>query len=229
MEEKKLNNKNTSDKAADNKIPIEREEIPKAESENQISELELKETELKKLFGKIEEIEKQNSELKDTLLRKAAEFENYKRRNENDQLNIIKYAAESFIRNILTVYDDLERSLSHIDENTNSSGTAGGFESTKKGLLLVFEKFGKILDNQGVKKIDAKGKPFDVHFHEALMQQPAEGVAPHTVLEVLEPGYMYKDRVIRHAKVIVSQEMDHSQIQPDEKSISNEDNSTEQE
>ena len=229
MEDEKLNKQNTSNKETDNKIPIEREEISKAENENQISELEFKEAELKALVGKITEIEKQNSELKDALLRKAAEFENYKRRNENDQLNIIKYAAESFIRNILPVYDDLERSLSHIDEAANPVGTAGGFDSTKKGLMLVFEKFGKILENQGVKKIDAKGKPFDVHFHEALMQQPAEGVAPHTVLEVLEPGYMYKDRVIRHAKVIVSQEMDHTQIQPGNSLDSNEVNSTEQE
>ncbi len=229
MEDEKLNKQNASDKETDNKIPIEREETPKAENGNQINGLELKEVELKALADKIAEIEKQNSELKDALLRKAAEFENYKRRNENDQLNIIKYAAESFIRNILPVYDDLERSLSHIDEPANTAASPGGFDSTRKGLMLVFEKFGKILENQGVKKIDAKGKPFDVHFHEALMQQPAEGVAPHTVLEVLEPGYMYKDRVIRHAKVIVSQEMDHSQIQPDDSTSHNDDNSTEKE
>lgn len=229
MEDEKLNKQNSSNKEADNKIPIEREEVSKTETENKSSGLESNEAELKKLNDKIAEIEKQNLELKDALLRKAAEFENFKRRNENDQLNIIKYAAESFIRNILPVYDDLERSLSHIDEVPNSAGTSGGFDSTKKGLMLVFEKFGKILENQGVMKIDAKGKPFDVHFHEALMQQPAQGVAPHTVLEVLEPGYLYKDRVIRHAKVIVSQEMDHSQIKPDNDSSTIEGNSNEQE
>ncbi|OGV88581.1 MAG: nucleotide exchange factor GrpE, partial [Melioribacter sp. RIFOXYB12_FULL_38_5] len=76
-----------------------------------------------------------------------------------------------------------------------------------KGLQLVFDKFNKTLDAQGVKKIEAKGQPFDVHFHEALMQQPVEGVAPHTVLDVIEPGYLYKDKVIRHAKVIVSAEL----------------------
>ncbi|MFA5805083.1 MAG: nucleotide exchange factor GrpE [Melioribacteraceae bacterium] len=222
MEEEKLNKQNDAKKENDNKIPIEREENPAQENETQLSETLLNETELKNALEKIAEVEKQNSELKDALLRKAAEFENFKRRNENDQLNILKYAAESFIRNILPIYDDLERSLSHIDEATN-------FDSTKKGLLLVYEKFGKILDNQGVKKIDAKGKPFDVHFHEALMQQPAEGVLPHTVLEVLEPGYMYKDRVIRHAKVIVSQEMNHSQDQNEGTDINNKDNSTEQE
>ncbi|MBA4407759.1 nucleotide exchange factor GrpE [bacterium] len=222
MEAEKLNKQNESKEIDANKIPIERAENLAGENEILQGETVLNETELKKALEKIAEVEKQNTELKDALLRKAAEFENFKRRNENDQFNIIKYAAESFIRNILPIYDDLERSLSHIDEATN-------FESTKKGLSLVFEKFGKILDNQGVKKIEAKGKPFDVHFHEALMQQPAEGIPPHTVLEVLEPGYMYKDRVIRHAKVIVSQEMDHSQNQPESEDKNNIENSSEQE
>lgn len=220
MEEKKLNKQNRSKEEDKNKIPIEREENSAAENESQPGETILNETEIKNALDKISEIQKENVELKDALLRKAAEFENFKRRNENDQLNILKYAAESFIRNILPIYDDLERSLAHIDEATN-------FDSTKKGLMLVYEKFGKILDNQGVKKIEAKGKPFDVHFHEALMQQPAEGIPPHTVLEVLEPGYMYKDRVIRHSKVIVSQEMNQSQDQ--QKRTDNNDSPTEQE
>lgn len=222
MEEEKLSKQNSSKEEDNNKIPIEREETPAQENKNQVSESLPIEIELKNALEKISELEKQNSELKDSLLRKAAEFENYKRRNENDQLNILKYAAESFIRNILPIYDDLERSLSHIDEATS-------FDSTKKGLLLVFEKFGKILDAQGIKKIDAKGKPFDVHFHEALMQQPSVGVPPHTVLEVLETGYIYKDRVIRHAKVIVSQEMDHSQDKHNGTDNNKNDNSTEQE
>ena len=197
METDNLNKENNAKE--ENKIPIERE---KNTGGNEASAAEQKQSdELSTALNKIAELEKLNSELKDTLLRKAAEFENYKRRTENDQLNILKYAAESFIKNILPVYDDLERSLSHIDEETN-------FESTKKGLLLVHEKFGKIMEAQGIKKIDAKGKQFDVHYHEALMQQPAAGVPPHTVLEVLEPGYIYKDRVIRHAKVIVSQELE---------------------
>ena len=199
MEEKELNKEQNTPQENENNIPIEREDKSEPAAENQQTELALKIAELESAIQKITELEKQNSELKDTLLRKAAEFENYKRRNENDQLNILKYAAESFIRNILPVYDDLERSLSHIDDENN-------IDSTKKGLLLVFEKFGKILENQGIKRIDAKGKPFDVHLHEALMQQPAEGVAPHTVLDVLEQGYMYKDRVLRHAKVVVSSE-----------------------
>jgi molecular chaperone GrpE len=197
--EEELNKHNGSSEEDENKIPIERVESKDAKTNAQPNELELKDAELKNSLEKIAELEKQISELKDSLLRKAAEFENYKRRSENDQLNILKYAAESFIRNILPIYDDLERSLLHIDDENN-------FESTKKGLLFVFDKFEKVLESQGIKKIDAKGKPFDVHYHEALMQQQADGVAPHTVLDVIEPGYLYKDKVIKHAKVIVSAE-----------------------
>lgn len=197
MEEMKDQNDITNQE--DNSIPIERVE----KKEDQVQEQEHDQEKINNeeiLQGKIVELEKQTAELKDSLLRKVAEFENYKRRNENEQMNLLKYAAEPFIKSVLSVYDDLERSLSHIDDENS-------FESTKKGLQLVFDKFNKTLDAQGVKKIEAKGQPFDVHFHEALMQQPVEGVAPHTVLDVIEHGYLYKDKVIRHAKVIVSAEL----------------------
>ncbi len=198
MEEKNKKEKEETEES-DNRIPIEKVENSEKQKETPLIESDTMESELKSAVEKISELEKLNAELKDSFLRKVADFENYKRRNENDQLNILKYAAEPFIRNVLQIYDDLERSLSHIDDPNN-------LESTKKGLLMVFEKFGKILESQGVKRIDAKGQPFNVDFHEALMQQPAEGIAPHTVLDVIEPGYIYKDRVIRHAKVIVSAE-----------------------
>lgn len=206
MEEMKDQNDLTNQE--DNSIPIERVEKQEDQAQEQPAptrssdrgEEQEKINNEEILQGKIVELEKQTAELKDSLLRKVAEFENYKRRNENEQMNLLKYAAEPFIKSVLSVYDDLERSLSHIDDENS-------FESTKKGLQLVYDKFNKTLDAQGVKKIEAKGKPFDVHFHEALMQQPVEGVAPHTVLDVIEPGYLYKDKVIRHAKVIVSAEL----------------------
>ena len=148
---------------------------------------------------KLTKLENEISNLKDQLLRKAAEFENYKRRTENDQLNLIKYSAESFIIKLLPVVDDFERSLLHI-ENTKDS------EAIKKGIKLVYDKLTKILTDQGVSKIEAVGNPFNVDYHDALLQKKAEDVPPHTVLEEIETGYMYKDRVIRHSKVIVSDE-----------------------
>ncbi len=148
---------------------------------------------------KIDKLEKEIQDYKDKLLRKAAEFENYKRRTENDQLNLIKYAAETFIVKLLPTVDDLERSLSHMEN-------AKDIEAIKDGIKLVYDKLVKVLDDQGVKKIESVGKPFDVHFHEALMQRKDEKTPPHTVLDELEKGYIYKDRVIRHTKVIVSDE-----------------------
>jgi molecular chaperone GrpE len=155
--------------------------------------------ELNNAKNKIEQLEKETADNKDRLLRKAAEFENFKRRTENDQLNLIKYAAESLIIKLLPVIDDFERSLQHIDSTKE-------IESIKQGINLIYDKFVKVLDGQGVKKIDSIGKPFDVHYHEALLQRKVKGVEPHTVIDEVEKGYMYKDRVIRHAKVIVSEE-----------------------
>ena len=157
------------------------------------------EKEFEKFNVQIENLEKEKDALRDQLLRKAAEFENYKRRTETEQTNLLKYSSESIIAKLLPIIDDLERSLKHMDD-------AKDLDSIKNGVKMIYDKFMRILDAQGVKKIEAAGKPFDVDFHEALMQQKSDGVEPHTVLEEVESGYIYKDRVIRHAKVIVSEE-----------------------
>jgi len=202
MKQKKDEMKET-EVTKENSISDESEKIINEEESNSQIDVENKENKSTdsdiEQTSKIQELETKINELKDAFLRKAAEFENYKRRTENDQFNLLKYAAEPFIINILSVYDDLERSLEHIDEENS-------FDSLKKGLQLVYDNFTKILENQGVKKFEAKGKPFNVEFHEALMQRQDDNVEPHTVLEVIEHGYSYKDKIIRHAKVIVSAE-----------------------
>lgn len=171
------------------------EEKNEETKEDQIKE----EKEESKSEEKVTELENEVAELKDKLLRKAAEFENYKRRTENDQLNLLTYAAESFIQRLLPVVDDFERSLQHINE-------AQEVDAIKQGLKLIYDKFMKVLDDQGVKKMESIGQPFNVEYHEALLQRPDDSVEPHTVLEEIEKGYMYKDKVIRHAKVIVSED-----------------------
>jgi molecular chaperone GrpE len=151
------------------------------------------------LEEKINALEEELNKYKELALRKAAEFENYKRRTENDQLNLLKYAAESLIVKLLPTVDDLERSLEHMTEETD-------VQKIKEGVQLIYNKFVKNLYDQGVKKMESIGKPFSVEFHEALMQRADDSVPPHTVIDELETGYMYKDRVIRHAKVIVSED-----------------------
>lgn len=144
-----------------------------------------------------EKLEAEIQELKDRLLRRAAEFENYKKRTEAEISEIIKYAAKDFIISILSVYDDLNRSLEHVKD-------AKDIDAIKSGMQLVFDKFTKVLKEQGVEKMQAKGSEFDFNLHDALMQQPSEDVPPDTVIEEVEPGYTYKEKVIKHAKVVVS-------------------------
>jgi len=141
---------------------------------------------------------KQVDDLNDRLIRKVAEFENYKRRTDVEQSNLIKYSGEFFVKKILPVIDDFERSIQFLN-NLNQED-----KSIFNGIVLVYEKLMKSLSEQGVSKIEALNKEFDVQFHEAIMQKPAEGVAPLTVIEEAETGYMFKDKVIRHTKVIVS-------------------------
>ncbi|MCW8805781.1 MAG: nucleotide exchange factor GrpE [Ignavibacteriaceae bacterium] len=171
------------------------------------------------LDSKIAELESQVKELQDKLLRKAAEFENYKRRTENDQFNLINYAAESFIIKFLPIVDDFERSMDHIDDIENN-------KSVKDGIKLVYEKLLKLLNEQGVKKMQTKGEPFNVDYHDALMQRKDNSVPPHTVLEEVESGYLYRDKVIRHAKVIVSEysSADENQVSNDDSSDSSTEN-----
>lgn len=179
----------------ENKITENEETIDESVKENEDENEKL----IDKSEEKIAELEAQVKEWHDKFLRKAAEFENYKRRTENDQFNLINYAAESFIIKLLPVVDDFERTLQHIDDDNN-------IDAVKEGIKLVYEKLLKVLDEQGVKKMKVKGEPFNVDYHDALMQRKDDSVPSHTVLEEIEKGYIYRDKVIRHAKVIVSEE-----------------------
>ena len=208
--------KHKKDKHQDEPNKISEQEENKSEELGQDKKIDADE----KSEAKIAELEAQVKEWQDKLLRKAAEFENYKRRTENDQFNLINYAAESFIIKLLSIVDDFERSMNHIDDIENN-------KSVKDGIKLVYEKLQKLLIEQGVKKMQTKGEPFNVDYHDALMQRIDNSVPPHTVLEEVESGYLYRDKVIRHAKVIVSEDS-----ADDENQISNEgssDSSTENE
>jgi len=210
--------KHKKDKPLDELNKISEQEDNKSEVSEPDAKIEV--SNFEQADTKIAELEKQVKEWQDKLLRKAAEFENYKRRTENDQFNLINYAAESFIIKLLPIVDDFERSMDHIDDIENN-------KSVKDGIKLVYEKLQKLLIEQGVKKIQTKGEPFNVDYHDALMQRKDNSVPPHTVLEEVESGYIYRDKVIRHAKVIVSEDST-----ADENQISNEgssDSSTENE
>lgn len=192
-------NKETNTPESD-EIPIEKN---KTENEIETAVEESSKSEDEEIKEEVSP-ENQVNELKDQLLRKAAEFENYKRRTEVYQSELLKYAAESFILKVLPVYNDFERSLSHIKE-------AKDVDAIKAGLQLVFDKFTKALNEQGVSKMVTVGREFDFNLHEALLQQEADNAPPNTVIQEVEPGYLYKDKVLKHAKVIVSKEKEETE------------------
>lgn len=149
------------------------------------------------LTEKCAELEKQAAQYKDHMLRKAAEFENYKRRTETESMNFVKFAGENIITQLLPVLDDLTRSLTSGKEKYDN-------DPFYKGIELINTKFNKILESQGLKKMETVGTPFNVEYHDALMQVPRNDVPSHTIVEEVETGYLLFDKVIRHAKVIVS-------------------------
>ena len=147
----------------------------------------------------LDEARKAAEGFKDQLLRKAAEFENYKRRAETDYLNTVKNANEGLILSLLPILDDLLRSLKAGKDQKD-------YDAFYKGVELVSAKFSKTLESQGVTPFESTGKPFDVEYHDALLQIPRNDVPPHTVVEEVERGYKLYDKILRHAKVIVSAE-----------------------
>jgi molecular chaperone GrpE len=150
---------------------------------------------------KIKELEKQVSQLKDQYLRTAAEFENYKRRTDSERSEFFAYAGEKVIADMLPVLDDFDRTMESFDKSHDK-------DALKKGIDIVYDKFKNVLEKHGLKIMDSGGKKFDVNLHEAILQQPDMEKDPDTVLTTVEKGYFLKDKVLRHAKVVVSSKPD---------------------
>jgi len=131
-------------------------------------------------------------------LRLSAELQNLRRRYDREMSNTVIYANQKLIESLIPVIDELELALKASDKNKN-------FEAFRNGVEMIYRKLMQILEKEGVTPIQAEGKPFDYNFHEAVMTRKQKGVPPGTILEVVQKGYMYKDRVLRHAKVIVAQ------------------------
>lgn len=151
--------------------------------------------------GNSEGTEAEVQNLRELLQRKVAEFENYRRRTENDLVNSTAYGIEKVIKELLPVYDDLQRSIESVEK-----GETKDFETLKTGVKLIYDKFRGVLEREGLTEINTVGKPFDVELSTALMQVPKEDVPPHTVIESFDKGYKLNGKVIRHEKVMVSSE-----------------------
>ena len=138
-------------------------------------------------------------ELKEQLLYKAAEFDNFRRRTIKEKAELILNGSEKAVQAVLPVADDMERALEN-GEKTDDP------EVLREGMELIYQKFMKALESLGVKKIDPTDADFDVDFHEAIAMVPGMGDEKSgKVLDCVQTGYTLNDKVIRHAKVAVGQ------------------------
>lgn len=143
------------------------------------------------------ELQQQNAELENRLVRAQAEMENIRKRSRREIEESRKYQNLDIVRSLLPAIDNLDRALAAAEQQAN-------IENLVTGVKMVNNQFGEIFGQFGVKKIEALGQPFDPNLHEALQQVATDEHSPMTVIQDVEPGYILHDRVVRPSKVIVS-------------------------
>lgn len=151
------------------------------------------------LANMLAEAQQMVSEERDKYLRLSAEFDNYRKRTLKEKAELIKNGGEKTLTAILPVLDDFERALKNMEASEET-------KAMKEGIELIFNKFNKILSQEGLQKIETEGRDFDVDFHEAiaLIPAPSEDLKGK-ILDCVQTGYMLNEKVIRHAKVAVAQ------------------------
>ena len=138
-------------------------------------------------------------EWQDKFIRLQAEFDNYRKRTMKEKAELIKNGGEKTISAILPILDDLERAL-------NISETSDDVKAMREGIELIYNKFLKVLNQEGLQKIETDGKDFDTDYHEAIALVPAPSEEQKgKILDCVQTGYKLNDKVIRHAKVVVAQ------------------------
>lgn len=150
------------------------------------------------LNEKISKLEADKLELNDKFLRLYSEFDNFKKRNNKERLELISTASEKVIVQLLPVIDDFERAISANEKTEDIAAIKSGFE-------LIYNKILGVLKRFDVEEIEAKGLPFDTDFHEAVTNFPAQNEEDKgKVIDVTEKGYKIKEKVIRYSKVVVA-------------------------
>lgn len=167
------------------------------EKENKEIKKEKKKDKYKK---QIEELENKVKEYEEKALRDKAEMINYRRRKEEETSKMLKYCNEDLIKQLLPVIDNFERAIKMDDDNLEDE-----VSKFLSGFKMIYSNLALTLQNFEVKAIDGANKPFDPVYHDGVMMEHRDGVEAGIVLEVLQKGYMLKDRVIRPAMVKVSE------------------------
>lgn len=177
---------------------VAQEEKETAEEEAKTEEAEEAPQE-KTVEEKLADAEAQIAELKNQMLYKAAEFDNYRKRVMQEKAELIKNGGAKVITSILPIIDDFERAEQNMEKLEDVA-------ACKEGVVLIIDKFMKLLKQEGLEKMDVVGKPFDTDFHEAVAMVPGMPEdQKNKVIDCIMEGYLLNDKVIRHAKVAVAE------------------------
>jgi len=146
----------------------------------------------------LDEARQEIGELKDKYLRLYAEFENFRRRTSKERIELISTANAGLLKSLLPILDDFERARAAFE------GHGPEVEPLKEGIELIYSKFLRTLESEGLKPMEAQGEPFNADLHESVAQFPAASEEQKgKIIDVLEKGYYLNDKVIRYAKVVV--------------------------
>ena len=143
-------------------------------------------------------LQEENAVLKDKVLRTTAEMQNMRRRMEEEKSLALKFEGEDLIKKLLPIIDNFERAIA------DDSKLSDEMKKFLEGFKMIYGNLNSILESYQVKAMDVLNKEFDPNTMEAVLAEEVEGVLPNVVIDVLQKGYTYKDKVIRHAMVKVS-------------------------
>ncbi len=143
----------------------------------------------------VDPLRAENQELRDRYLRMRADFENFRKRMEREKAEYYRYALAGILRELLPVVDNFERAL---------SSSEGGGEEFIRGIELIYKQLMDVLKKEGLQRIEAEGQLFDPNIHEAVAREENGEIPAHTITDVLQPGYVLQDRLLRPAMVRVA-------------------------
>jgi molecular chaperone GrpE len=143
-----------------------------------------------------DEVRRERDDMYDRLLRKTAEFDNYRKRIERERRDFVQQATADVLEALLPIVDNFERAL-QVDAGT-------GADAYRKGVELIYKQLTDLLVKRGVKPVDALGKPFDPNFHQAITYEVCPGHEEGEVVEVVQQGYVVGERLLRPAMVKVA-------------------------
>ena len=144
--------------------------------------------------AELQKLQEENKQLTDQLLRKQAELENFRKRTEKEKQEFLQYSLFDAVKSLLPILDGFELAM----------GANGGGEEYRKGIALIHLQLVKALQKLGLKRLDTHGQPFDPRLHEAVATLETDQHPDHQIVEELQPGYSFKDRLLRPAMVTVA-------------------------